>query len=96
MTGYQIDDAVLRQVATALDTAHAGTTQGGDALGAVRPAGLGTAGLDAVVGALVTGWSDTLGEVGTVLSDAADGVRSCLAGYTDAERRIAELFGDPS
>lgn len=96
MAGYQIDDAVLRQVATALDTAHAGTTHGGDALHTVRPDGLGATDLDGVVSALVTGWSETLGQVTTSLADAAAGVRDCLAGYTDAERRIAELFGDPS
>jgi hypothetical protein len=96
MAGYQIDDAVLRQVATALDTAHAGAARGGDALAAVHPTDLGSADLAAAVEALVADWSDALGEVTTSLAASADGVRDCLAGYTDAERRIAELFGDPS
>jgi hypothetical protein len=94
MAGYRIDEQVVREVSAALDRGGASVVAGGRALDWARPAGLGTAGLAAAAGDLLAGWSAAFTELGTTVGDTAAGVHRCLAEYTDAERRIADLFRD--
>ncbi|HEX5117870.1 MAG TPA: hypothetical protein VFW65_22025 [Pseudonocardiaceae bacterium] len=94
MAGYRIDEQVVRQVSAALNRGGASVADGGRALGWVPAAGLGTGDLDAAAGDLVAGWTAAFGELGHAVDDIAAGVHRCLAGYTDAERHIADLFRD--
>lgn len=94
MSGYRVEEDVLRDVARALEGAEAAVAAGRDAVDSVAATGLGTDALDAAAGALLTGWSTKLSDVTGSVTDAASGVRGCLAGYTDAERRVAGLFRD--
>lgn len=92
MDGYRIDEQVVRDVSAALDRGAASVAEGGRALGWVPAAGLGTGDLDAAAGDLLAAWSAAFTELGGTVDDTAAGVHRCLAGYTDAERHIADLF----
>jgi hypothetical protein len=94
MGGYRIDEQVVRDVSAALDRGEASVADGGRALGWAPAAGLGTGDLDAAAGDLLAGWTRAFTELGGQVGDAAAGVRRCLAGYTETERRIADLFRD--
>lgn len=95
MSGYRVDEDVLRGVARALERGAAAVAAGREAVDSVATTGLGTDELDAVAGALVAQWSAGLSDVAGCVADASSGVRRCLADYTDAEHRIADLFRDP-
>lgn len=95
MSGYRVDEEVLRGVARALERGASAVADGRDAVDSVATNGLGSDSLDAVAGALVATWSAGLSDVAGCVADASSGVRRCLADYTGAERRIADLFRDP-
>jgi hypothetical protein len=94
VAGYRIDEQVVRDVSAALDRGGASVAEAGRALGWAPPAGLGTGDLDSAAGELLAGWSAAFTDLGDTVGDTATGVRRCLAGYTDAERQIADLFRD--
>jgi hypothetical protein len=94
MAGYRIEEQVVREVSAALDRGGAAVAEGRQALGWVPATGLGTGELDAAAGDLLAGWSAAFTELSGAVDDTATGVRRCLAGYTDTERRIADLFRD--
>jgi hypothetical protein len=96
MTGYHLDQQVLRDSARALDQAAESLREGTSALHDEPRIDLGTDELNATATDLLHGAVTALDHTTSDVTDTATGLRDSLAGYTDAEQRITDALRDTS
>ncbi|HEX4704457.1 MAG TPA: hypothetical protein VH352_20185 [Pseudonocardiaceae bacterium] len=96
MTGYHLDQQVLRDSARALDQAAESLREGASALHDEPRIDLGTDELNATAADLLQGAVTTLDHTTADVTDTATGLRDSLAGYADTEQRIIDTLRDTS
>jgi hypothetical protein len=92
MSGYRIDEQVLRTVATVLDEGGTALRAATSTVRGVVPTPLGTPELDGVAASLLANWSSGLTETTGAVTETAAGVRQCLTDYADTEQHITDLL----
>ena len=94
MTGYHLDQQVLRDSARALDQAAESLHDGTSVLHDELRIDLGTDELNTIATDVLHGAIAALDRTTADVTGTATGLRDSLAGYVDTERRITDTLRD--